>query len=403
MNTHDHADEAIRALQESGIRSVFAFGFPNTSLQEWWFGPDYAGSVRTIDGDDARRLRKQYFSSDDQLITMALATRGTNFCREEVVRYEWELAKELDLNITVHVAMYRFGYTKMQLRQLQQMDLLYPNTTYIHSSHLLDDEWAMVRDSGSNVSYAPQIELQMGHGWAQAVTALDYGVPIGLSSDVATTAPSDQFTQMRAIFGVGTSPTLRSGLGPEPRVERARKQAHHVAPGPGDGDPRRCEGRRHRRSRGIDHARQEGRHRDHRRLGRECRAGHRPRRGRRLRRRHLERPDGPDRRQDREGRLPPHGRSRRPAQADQGIRRLPRRRRRPATRLVAAAGHRVAVPRRRRLATARSRARLPDRAPTRRGDAAVKGIRILGTNRSTIRPADDVAVWARASTAVTEI
>jgi cytosine/adenosine deaminase-related metal-dependent hydrolase len=40
----------------------------------------------------------------------------------------------------------------------------------------------------------------MGHGWAQAVTALDYGVPIGLSSDVATTAPSDQFTQMRSIF-----------------------------------------------------------------------------------------------------------------------------------------------------------------------------------------------------------
>jgi 5-methylthioadenosine/S-adenosylhomocysteine deaminase len=200
MNTPDHADAAIRGLQESGIRSVFAFGFGNTSLQDWWFGPDYAGSVLRIDGDVAHRLRKQYFNSDDNLITMALATRGTNFCREEVVRYEWELAKELGLNITVHVAMYRFGYTKMQLRRLKELDLLYPNTTYIHSSHLLEDEWAMVRDSGSNVSYAPQIELQMGHGWAQAVTALDYGVPIGLSSDVATTAPSDQFTQMRSIF-----------------------------------------------------------------------------------------------------------------------------------------------------------------------------------------------------------
>jgi 5-methylthioadenosine/S-adenosylhomocysteine deaminase len=200
MNTPAHADEAIRGLQESGIRSVFAFGFPNTSLQDWWFGPDYAGSVLSIDGDLARRLRAQYFNSDDGLITMALATRGTNFCREEVVRQEWELAKELNLNITVHVAMYRFGYTKMQLSKLQEMDLLYPNTTYIHSSHLTEDEWGMVRDSGSNVSYAPQIELQMGHGWAQAVKALDYGVPIGLSSDVATTASSDQFTQMHAIF-----------------------------------------------------------------------------------------------------------------------------------------------------------------------------------------------------------
>ncbi|MEA2607084.1 MAG: 5-methylthioadenosine/S-adenosylhomocysteine deaminase [Chloroflexota bacterium] len=200
MNTPAHADEAIRGLQESGIRSVFAFGFPNTSLQDWWFGPDYAGSILSIDGDLARRLRAQYFNSDDGLITMALATRGTNFCREEVVRQEWELAKELDLNITVHVAMYRFGYTKMQLSKLKEMDLLYPNTTYIHSSHLTEDEWAMVRDSGSNVSYAPQVELQMGHGWAQAVKALDYGVPIGLSSDVATTASSDQFTQMHAIF-----------------------------------------------------------------------------------------------------------------------------------------------------------------------------------------------------------
>jgi cytosine/adenosine deaminase-related metal-dependent hydrolase len=200
MNTPAHADEAIRGLQESGIRSVFAFGFPNTSLQDWWFGPDYAGSVLSIDGDLARRLRAQYFNSDDGLITMALATRGTNFCREEVVRQEWELAKELDLNITVHVAMYRFGYTKMQLSKLRDMDLLYPNTTYIHSSHLTEDEWGMVRDSGSNVSYAPQIELQMGHGWAQAVKAIDYGIPIGLSSDVATTASSDQFTQMHAIF-----------------------------------------------------------------------------------------------------------------------------------------------------------------------------------------------------------
>jgi 5-methylthioadenosine/S-adenosylhomocysteine deaminase len=200
MNTPAHADEAIRGLQESGIRSVFAFGFPNTSLVEWWFGPDYTGSVRTIDGEDARRVRKQYFSSDDGLITMALATRGTNFCKDDVVRFEWDLARELDLNITVHVAMYRFGYTKMQLRRLKELDLLFPNTTYIHSSHLHDDEWDLVRDSGGNVSLAPQIELQMGHGWAPAVTAMKRGIPYGLSSDVATTASADQFTQMHAIF-----------------------------------------------------------------------------------------------------------------------------------------------------------------------------------------------------------
>lgn len=201
MNTPDHADEAVRALQESKIRSVFAYGFPNTSLVDWWFGPDYTGSVLTSDGDEARRLRSQYFSTDDGRITMGLATRGPGFCKPDVVRHDWELAKELGINITVHVAMDRFGYTKGQIAALRDMDLLYPNTTYVHASHFTDEEWGLVRDSGGNVSFSPQIETQMGHGWAPAVTALEYDVPIGLSSDVATTASADQFTQMHAIFG----------------------------------------------------------------------------------------------------------------------------------------------------------------------------------------------------------
>ena len=199
MNSPDHADAAVEGLQDAGIRSVFAFGFPNTSIQAWWFGPDWAGSVERIDGDEAHRIRK-VLSDDQGLITMALATRGTNFCKEDVVRYEWELARDLGINITVHVAMDRFGYTKMQLRRLQELGLLFPNTTYIHSSHLLDDEWQLVKDSGGNVSLAPQIEMQMGHGWAPAQKAEDLGIPVGLSSDVATTASSDQFTQMHAIF-----------------------------------------------------------------------------------------------------------------------------------------------------------------------------------------------------------
>ncbi|HYN69891.1 MAG TPA: amidohydrolase family protein, partial [Candidatus Eisenbacteria bacterium] len=48
MNTADHADAAVKGLQDSGIRSVFAFGFPNTSIQAWWFGLDWSGSVERI-------------------------------------------------------------------------------------------------------------------------------------------------------------------------------------------------------------------------------------------------------------------------------------------------------------------------------------------------------------------
>lgn len=200
MNTPDHADAAIKGLADTGIRAVFAFGFPNTSIQDWWFGPDWTGSHLRIDGDTARRIRSQVLNSDDGLITMALATRGTNFCQPEVVRYEWELAKELGIDITVHVAMDRFGHTKGQLLALRDLDLLYPGTTYIHSCHLTDEEWQLVKDSGGNVSLSPQIEHQMGHGWAPGQKADGLGIPVGLSSDVATTASADQFTQMHAIL-----------------------------------------------------------------------------------------------------------------------------------------------------------------------------------------------------------
>lgn len=230
MNTPDHADASVSALTESGIRSVFAYGFPNTSLVDWWFGPDYTGSVLTSDGDEARRIRSQYFSSDDGRVTMGLATRGPGFCQSDVVRHDWELAAELGVNITVHVAMDRFGYTKGQVKTLADMGLLQAGTTYVHASHFTEEEWGLVRDSGGNVSFAPQIEMQMGHGWAPAKKAQEYGVPIGLSSDVATTASADQFTQMHAVFGSERGrmhqeawDTDLDGLEPSPGLVTARQ------------------------------------------------------------------------------------------------------------------------------------------------------------------------------------
>ena len=109
--------------------------------------------------------------------------------------------------------MDRFGYTKGQITALRDMDLLYPNTTYVHASHFSDEEWALVRDSGGNVSFAPQIEVQMGHGWAPAVTALEYNIPIGLSSDVATTAsPTSSPRCTRSSARNGDASTSRRGM-----------------------------------------------------------------------------------------------------------------------------------------------------------------------------------------------
>jgi 5-methylthioadenosine/S-adenosylhomocysteine deaminase len=195
-NTPDHPDAAIRGLQETGIRAQYAYGSANTSLADYWFE-----SKLSIPGDDVRRIRDTYFSSDDGLLTMALATRGPGFCVDDVVRGEWALARDLGLPITVHVAMGRLAGRFGMVKQLSDLGLLGPDTTYVHCCYFSDEEWELVRDSGGTISIAAQVETQMGHGWPPVMKAIEYGLRPSLSIDVVTTVPGDMFTQMRAAFG----------------------------------------------------------------------------------------------------------------------------------------------------------------------------------------------------------
>ena len=195
-NTPEHPDAAVRALKETGIRAQYAYGSANTSLADYWFE-----SKIVIPGDDVRRIRDAHFSSDSGLLTMALATRGTGFCTNEVVQAEWALARELGIPITVHVAMGRLAGRFGMIKALSDLGLLGPDTTYIHCCYFSDEEWQLVADSGGTVSIAPQVEVQMGHGWPPVAKALEYGLRPSLSIDVVTTVPGDMFTQIRSAFG----------------------------------------------------------------------------------------------------------------------------------------------------------------------------------------------------------
>src|SRR5690349_4515600 len=148
-NTPEHPDAGIRGLQESGIRAQYAYGSANLSLADYWFN-----SSIVIPADDVRRIRETYFNSDDGRITMALATRGPGFCQDDVVRQEWRMARELGIPITVHVAMGRVAGRFGMVEQLARLDLLGPDTTYIHCCYFSEHEWGLVRDTGGTISVA---------------------------------------------------------------------------------------------------------------------------------------------------------------------------------------------------------------------------------------------------------
>ena len=195
-NTPEHPDAAITALKETGIRAQYAYGSANTSLEKYWFF-----SSEAIPQDDVRRVRETYFSSDDGLLTMGLATRGPGFTQDQVVQAEWGMARELDIPVTVHVGMGRLAGRYAMVEQLDRLGLLGPDTTFIHCCYFSEHEWQRVKDTGGTISVAPQVELQMGHGWPPVNKARQFGLRPSLSIDVVTTVPGDMFTQIRAAFG----------------------------------------------------------------------------------------------------------------------------------------------------------------------------------------------------------
>src|SRR5215471_11232053 len=77
-----HSDAAIKAVFDSGARAVHASGAP--TFGEWdqqW-------------PQDLDRLQRQYFSSEDQLVTLRIFSRG-------LVKADWENARRLGLWVSM--------------------------------------------------------------------------------------------------------------------------------------------------------------------------------------------------------------------------------------------------------------------------------------------------------------
>jgi len=194
LKTPDHTDGAIAGLRDSGARTVFAHG---GGAPQWANVP---GNAVPHPVDDARRVRAQYFNSDDGLMTMALAIRGPQFTTEAVAAADFALAAELDVDVTVHVGDGELGKTR-PIEWLKDNDLLSDRTTYVHCCTLGDDELKLIADSGGKASVAADVELQMGHGWPATGRLLKVGVRPSLSIDVCTSTGGNMFGLMRTALG----------------------------------------------------------------------------------------------------------------------------------------------------------------------------------------------------------
>ena len=170
-NSPEHSDAAVQGLRDSGIRGVYAYG------------TGAAGPANKYP-HDIRRLRTQHFASDDQLLTLALATAFDPA--------HWSVGREVGAPITLHV-----NGTGQLLPLARHMG---PDCTYIHCCNLDAREWRLIAETGGGVSIAAPIEMEMGHGVPPFQPTIDHKIPWSLSNDVETEIPSEFFTQMRTAF-----------------------------------------------------------------------------------------------------------------------------------------------------------------------------------------------------------
>ncbi len=180
----EHSDAAIQGIMDSGRRAAFGYfesagGVP---------GNQYP--------DDARRIKEEWFTSDDQLVTMVM---GGEIYLPGFDK-AWAIGRELGLQVAAHIVS-PFGM-RSTFDALAAANQFGPDNLFIHMTGMSDMAWQKVKDAGAAVSLAVPIEMNMRHGMPPILKTLSLGIEPSLSSDVEVTLTADFFTQMRSTMNL---------------------------------------------------------------------------------------------------------------------------------------------------------------------------------------------------------
>ena len=185
--TSAHSDAAIMAHQDSGIRGVYGYAPPRGGAE-----------VAKQYPQDIHRLKKQFFASDDQLVTMRLA--GATVA----------LARQVGVGMTIDAigglaTPPRPINSEQRLQDMAKAGEMGPDVTMIHCTALSDGAFRLIADNGVNVVLSVTSDGQL-RGLANSVApiqnVLDFGLlrRTGLSVDVEVNLSPDLFAQMKATF-----------------------------------------------------------------------------------------------------------------------------------------------------------------------------------------------------------
>jgi len=199
-HTPQHSDAAIQALFDSGRRSAFGYFEGAGSNPSNYAYPQ-----------DAFRIKKQWFSSSDQLVSMIMG--GEVYLGPQIYQQSWTIGRQLGLQIAAHI-LSPFGIRPILDQLAQGLGgvgsngqppgnlKIGPDNLFIHMTGMSDQGWQAVHDAGAQVSIAFPIEMNMRHGMPPILKMQSLGMQPSLSVDVECTMTADFFTQMRVCMNL---------------------------------------------------------------------------------------------------------------------------------------------------------------------------------------------------------
>jgi len=203
MNSPEHADAAIQAHVDSGLRVLFCHGEPNDLEVDSW----YRNSSRRHP-DDVRRLRDSVLHDDDARVTLGMKVRPPFLVTPEVLRYDFELARELDLHVAMDGGLGGGCWTGARwgdeglvpIEDIDKIGQLGPHLTLVHCNNLTDSDFALIAETGTHVSISPDHEMLCGHGLPATLRMRKHKVEPALSTDSLVAVSGDMFAAMRSLL-----------------------------------------------------------------------------------------------------------------------------------------------------------------------------------------------------------
>jgi len=178
--TPQHAEEDIRALQETGIRARFCYG-PARRMPP----------TEAINTDDVARFHREWASfSNEGLLTLGLGWRGVQAAvrqpdgkfelrplPEAVWRKEHDAAQKLGIPISLHANS--TTNDRNHVLAIHKAGLLVKDLQIIHGIFTSPEEMKLMAAAGAVVSLSPYSELRIGFGVTKILEYLDNGVTTG--------------------------------------------------------------------------------------------------------------------------------------------------------------------------------------------------------------------------------